>query len=154
MFNLTHIPLAIIVIAITILRLLKKTRLCHLVYHSDGQTQTKISYENLQEIECTAASLQHLETTINKLSTTTDRIHKEIDTIHHNIAVQQVSLELLNKLTSDNLQTTVDAVHQLIHITQNTQNNTQTTVQKITKFQEIIQTNILLTTELSRRNSR
>ena len=45
-------------------------------------------------------------------------------------------------------------VHQLVYIAQNTQDNTQTLVQKTTKFQETTVTNIQLITELSRRNSR
>ena len=67
---------------------------------------------------------------------------------------QQSSLDFLNKHTLENLQTIVDAVHQLVYIAQNTQDNTHTLVQKTTKFQETTATNIYLITELSRRNSR
>ena len=77
-----------------------------------------------------------------------------MDTIYHNVLAQQSSLDFLNKHTLENLQTIVDAVHQLVYIAQNTQDNTQTLVQKTTKFQETTATNIHLITELLRRNSR
>ena len=45
---------------------------------------------------------------------------------------QQASLDYLNMCTAKNLQTIVDAIHQLVYIAQNTQDNTQTLVQKTT----------------------
>ena len=154
MLNPAYILLAIVIIALTIIGLLKKTKLCNLVYYSNRQTQMSITNQTLQELDQTATELQHLGSTINRLSTGIDRIHKDIDTIYCNVAAQQPSLDLLNKYTSENLQTIVNAVHQLVHIAQNIQDNIQTFVQKNTKFQEMPQANILLGTEPSRRNSR
>ena len=146
--------MAIVVIAITIIRLLKKTRLCNFIYCSNGQTQTNILSQTIQEIDRTATELQQLNSTISKQATTTDRIQKDVDTIYCNVTAQQAPLDLLNKYTLENLQTIVDTVHQLVYIAQNPQDNTQTLVQKTTKFQETTLTNIHLITELLRRNSR
>ena len=67
---------------------------------------------------------------------------------------QQASLEFLNKHTSDSLQTIVEVVHLLVHIVQNTHNNTQTLVHNIMKFQENTSNRILLSSELVRRNAK
>ena len=74
--------------------------------------------------------------------------------MQHNITAQQATLEFLNRNTTENLQTIVDVVHQLVHIAQNTQDNTQTTAQKTTKFKETVQTNSLMTLEIVKRNAR
>ena len=90
MLYLIPILLAILVIATTIIGLQKKTKLCYIMYNSDGQTQTKISTETLAEIDCSATKLQQLEKTINKLSTSTNNIHKDINAIHHNMAANKL----------------------------------------------------------------
>ena len=74
--------------------------------------------------------------------------------MQHNSTAQQATLEFFNRHTMENLQTVVDAVHQLVHIAQNTLDNTQTTAQKTTKFQETVQTNSLITLEFVKRNAR
>ena len=83
-----------------------------------------------------------------------NKIQKDIILLKHNIAAQQLTLEFLNRHTTKNLQTIEDAVHQLVHIPQNTQDNTQTTTLKTTKFQETAQTNGLMTLEFIKRNDR
>ena len=153
MLNLLSISSAIVVIAIIFIGLLKKTRLHNFIYYSDGQTQMNISNQTLQEINWTATELQQLNSTISKQATATDKIQKDVDTIYCYVASQQASLDFLNKHTSENLQAIVDAGHQLVHIALNTQDNTQTLVQKTTKFHETTITNIHLITELLRRNS-
>ena len=153
MLNLICILLAIVIIAITIIGIFKRTRLSNLIYCSNGQTQTNISTQTIEELNKAGIELQQLNSAISKQATTTDKIQKDIDTIYHNVATQQASLDFLNKYMLENLQTIVDVVHQLVYIAQNTQDNTQTLVQKTTKFQETI-TNIHLIAVLSRRNSR
>ena len=74
--------------------------------------------------------------------------------IHRSVLAQQASLDFLNKHTSDSLQTIVDAVHQLVHIVQNTHDSTQTLVQNIMKFQENTSNRILLSSELPERNAK
>ena len=117
------------------------------MFHSDRQTQTNISSSNLQELDCTTVELC-------KLSNTIDKIQKDTEVLQHNIAAQQASWEFLNRHIAENLQTIVDAVHQLVHIAQNTQDNTQTTTQKTSKFQETTQANSLMALEITRRNAR
>ena len=90
---------------ITIIAIFRRTRLANLIYYSDGQTQTNISTQTIEEFNKTALELQRLNTTINKQAITTDKLLKDIDTIYHNVTAQQVSLDFLNKYTVDNLQT-------------------------------------------------
>ena len=127
--DLTYTHFAIFIIAITIIRLWKKVQIYHLVFHSDGQTQTNFSSSNLQELDRTTVELC-------KLSNAIDKIQKDTEVLQHNIAAQQASLEFLNRHTAENLQTIVDAVHQLVHIAQKTQDNTQTPIQKTSKFRD------------------
>ena len=138
MLDLTYIHLAIFIIAITIIALWKKVQIYHLIFHSDGQTQTNIMSSNIQELDGTTLELCNLLNLV-------DKIQKDIRLLQHNIITQQAT---------ENLQTIVDAVHQLVHIEQNTQDNTKTTAQKTTKFQETAQTNSLMTLEFIKRNAR
>ena len=118
MLELICISLAIVIIAITITVILRRTRLVNLIYSSDGQTQTNISTQTIEELNKTALELQRLNTAINKQATTMDKLLKDINTIYYNVTAQQASLDFLNKYTADNLQTIVDAVQQLVHIAQ------------------------------------
>ena len=154
MFNLLCISSAIVIIAITVIGAFKKTRLHKYIYNSDGQTQTDITNSTIQEIDKTSVKLQQLNLIITKQTTITEKLHKNIDVIHHSMLAQQASLDFLNKHTSDSLQTIVDAVHQLVHIVQNTHDCTQTLVQKIMKFQENTSNKILISSELARRNAK
>ena len=79
--------------------------------------------------------LQQLNLINAEQTAITEKLQKNIVVIHHSILAQHGSLDFLNKHTSDSLQTIVDAVHQLVHIIQNTHDSTETLVQKITKFQ-------------------
>ena len=154
MLNLLGILSTIIIIAITIIGILKKARLHKYIYNSDGQTQTDITNLTIQEINKTAVELQQLNLTMTKQTAITDKLYKDIDVIHCSVLAWQASLDFLNKHTSDSLQTIVDVVHQLVHIIQNTHDSTQTLVQKITKFQENTSNKILLSTEFARRNAK
>ena len=90
MLNLICISLAIIIIAITIIVIFRRTRLANLIYCSDGQTQTNISTQTIEELNKTALELQSLNTAINKQATTTNKLLKNIETIYHNVPAQQV----------------------------------------------------------------
>ena len=118
-----------------------------LIFYSNGQTQTNITTSNLQELDTTTFELC-------KLSDSVTKIQKDVILLQHSIAAQQSTLEFLNRHTAENLQTIVEAVQQLVHIIHNTQDNTQTIVQRTTKFQNTAQANSLMTLELIKRNSR
>ena len=125
----------------------KKLQIYQLIFYSDGQTQTNITTSNLQELNVITFELC-------KLSDSVAKIQKDVILIQHSIAAQQSILEFLKRHTAKNLQTIVEAVQQFVHIVHNTQDNTQTIVQKTTKFQDTAQANGLMTLELVRRNSR
>ena len=111
MFNLLCISSAIVIIAITDIGALKKTRLCKYIYNSDGQTQTDITSWTIQDIDKISIELQQLNLSTTKQTSTTEKLQKNIDAIHCSVLAQQASLDFLNKHTSDNLQTIVHVVH-------------------------------------------
>ena len=154
MFNLLCLSSAIAIIVTTVIFVLKKTRFHKYICNSDGQTQTDITNSKIQEIDKTSIKLQQLNLITTKQTTIIENLQKNIDVIHHSVLAQQASLDVLNKHTSDSLQTIVDVVHQLVHIVQNTHDSTQTLVQNITEFQENTSNKILLSSELARRNTK
>ena len=154
MFNLLCLTSAIVIIAITIIFVLKKTRFHKYIYNSDGQTQTDITNATFQEIDKTSVKLQQINLISTKQTTIIGNLQKNIDMVHHNVLAQQASLYFLNKHTSDSLQTIVDAVHQLVHIVQNIHDSTQTLVHNTMKFQEHTSNRILLSSELVRRDAK
>ena len=122
-------------------------------FYSDGQMQTKLTNDILEERNTNISALQDIDTSIHKLSKVTDDLYKEILMLHRNLAAQQTSLEILNRLTAENLQIIVDTVQQIVHISQNTQDNTQLTAEKLSKLHQFAEAHLLLQTDINRRNT-
>ena len=153
MLHLTLLCVAVLCIAVIIWTFSKRQPEHINVYFSDGQTQTDLTGDIIDERQQFTETFHDIDAKIDELSDYTGNLLKAIALICKNQSIQHTSLDILNRSKAENLQKIVDAVQQIVHIAQNIQDNTQLNIDKLKKFSEFMQTPTLLAVEINKRNA-